>query len=180
MTQICADFLTNVPYSLLLSFLHIFDPFTFSTLFHMELLPIQRTAAENEAFIDHPDCRDNLQMTIDFYTRVGFEPPWIGYYAQLDDKLVGAAGFKGPPKAGQVEIAYGIFPAYQQQGIGTEICRQLVLLAQQADPSVRITARTLPEENHSAKILRKNGFIWARLVWDEEDGDVWEWLYPQA
>ncbi len=143
----------------------------------MELLPIQKTAAENEIFLHHPDCQDNLHPTLDFYKRVGYQPPWIGYYARVDDKLVGAAGFKGPPKAGQVEIAYGIFPAYQHQGVGTEICRQLVRPARENDPSVRITARTLPEEGYSTKILRKNGFICLGTIWDEEDGDVWEWEY---
>ncbi len=35
------------------------------------------------------------------------------------------------------------------------------------------------EENHSAKILRKNGFELMGLIWDEEDGDVWEWVYKK-
>ena len=124
----------------------------------MQLLPILSTPAENEMFINHPDCKESLYVTLDFYKKVGFEPPWIGYYAQVDDVLVGAAGFKGKPKEDKVEIAYGILPAYQKQGFGILICRQLVLLAQKSDPSVRITARTLAEENYSCKILRKNGF----------------------
>lgn len=143
----------------------------------MELLPIHPTAAENAAFANHPDCQDSVALTLDFYQRVGYEPPWIGYFARVDDKLVGAAGFKGPPRNGQVEIAYGTFPAYQHQGVGTQMCRELVQLALEADPTLRITARTLPEENYSTKILRSNGFIWAGMTWEEEDGDVWEWLY---
>ena len=143
----------------------------------MELLPIHPTAAENAAFANHPDCQDSVAPTLDFYQRVGYEPPWIGYYARIDDNLVGAAGFKGPPRNGQVEIAYGTFPAYQHQGVGTQMCRELVQLALEADPTLRITARTLPEENYSTKILRSNGFIWAGMTWEEEDGDVWEWLY---
>ncbi len=146
----------------------------------MQLLPIQQTAAENQAFIDHPDCQDSIYISMDFFNKVGFKPPWIGYYVQMEDKLVGAAAFKGAPKMGKVEIAYGTFPTYQHQGIGTEICRQLVQLAQKTDPSVRITARTLPAENYSAKILRKNGFVLLGTVWDEEDGDVWEWEYKRV
>lgn len=143
----------------------------------MELLPIHPTAAENAAFANHPDCQDSVAPTLDFYQRVGYEPPWIGYFARVDDKLVGAAGFKGPPRNGQVEIAYGTFPAYQHQGVGTQMCRELVQLALEPDPTLRITARTLPEENYSTKILRSNGFIWAGMTWEEEDGDMWEWLY---
>ena len=43
----------------------------------MELLPIQPTLSENKRFTDHPDCQDSIYMTLDFYKRVGFEPPWI-------------------------------------------------------------------------------------------------------
>jgi [ribosomal protein S5]-alanine N-acetyltransferase len=141
----------------------------------MKLLPIKRTLEENQEFIEHPDCRENIQMSLAFYSIVGFEPPWISYYAEVDDQLVGAAGFKGKPKAGKVEVAYGTFPAYRHQGIGTEMCRQLVLLSRQTDPTVRIMARTLPENNESASILRKNGFTLLGTIWDEEDGDVYEW-----
>jgi RimJ/RimL family protein N-acetyltransferase len=143
----------------------------------MELLPINEHLEENPGFVSHPDCQDSLYMTIAFYKKIGFNPPWIGYYASIDGQLVGAAAYKGKPVNGQVEIAYGTFPAFQQKGIGTAICGGLVKLAQQTDPSVRITARTLPEENFSVKILRRNGFEFAGEVMDEEDGLVWEWVY---
>ncbi|MEO6038686.1 MAG: N-acetyltransferase, partial [Saprospiraceae bacterium] len=76
-------------------------------MYTMEFLPIQPTAAENTAFIDHPDCQGSLYMSMDFYKRMGFEPPWIGYYARTGNQLVGMAGYKGRPQAGKVEIAYG-------------------------------------------------------------------------
>lgn len=145
----------------------------------MHLLPIHQTIEENTAFLHHPECKD-IQFTLDFYERVGFHPPWIGYYAQAENNLVGAAGFKGPPRDGQVEIAYGIFPAHQGRGMGIEICRQLVLLARQANPSVRITARTDAADNYSTRILQKNNFICLGTIQDEEDGEVWEWLYQAA
>ncbi|GAA4467352.1 hypothetical protein GCM10023189_50900 [Nibrella saemangeumensis] len=145
----------------------------------MELLPIQRTLADNSEFVNHPDCQESLPMTIEFFDKVGYSPPWIGYVAREQDQLVGVGAFKGAPRDGQVEIAYGTFPASQQQGMGAKICRQLVELALITDPSIRITARTLPEENYSTKILRKNGFHFLGTVWDNEDGDVWEWEYIQ-
>jgi len=37
----------------------------------------------------------------------------------------------------------------------------------------------LPENNASAGILKRNGFIMGGKVWDEEDGDVWEWFYKK-
>ena len=145
----------------------------------MELRPIRQIASENQEFLENPDCQDSVHASVEFYKRIGFEPPWIGYYATLQGNLVGSAAFKGAPKNGKVEIAYGTFPQYRQQGVGTKICRQLVLLSLKTDPSVRILARTLPEENYSAKILRKNGFELLGTIWDEEDGDVWEWEFRE-
>jgi RimJ/RimL family protein N-acetyltransferase len=146
----------------------------------MELLPIAATLQENKQFSDHPDCRESLPMTIDYFNRIGHASPWIGYFAQIDNELVGSAGFKGGPKEGKVEIAYGTFPAYQRQGVGSEMCRQLVLIALQTDSSIRITARTFEPDNYSTRILKKNGFSCNGPVWDEEDGTVWEWEYQRA
>jgi RimJ/RimL family protein N-acetyltransferase len=116
-------------------------------------------------------------MCIDFYKRVGFNPPWVCYYVQLDGQLVAAAAFKGKPVNNKVEIAYGTFPQYQNRGIGSKIADTLVRLSLKTDPSVIITARTLPEENYSARILRKNNFKLLGTIIDEEDGEVWEWEY---
>jgi [ribosomal protein S5]-alanine N-acetyltransferase len=138
----------------------------------MELLPIKKTKGENQDFMNEPDCWDTIDFTIDFFDRIGYTPPWIGYYAQQDGKLVGSCAFKGAPKNGKVEIAYGTF-----QGVAAEMCRQLVLISLQTNPSVIVTARTLPEENFSTKVLQKNGFKCLGTVWDEEDGEVWEWEY---
>lgn len=146
----------------------------------MKLIPIKKTKAENQAFIDHPDCQESIYMTMYFFELQGYHPPWIGYYAQINNKLVGAAAFKGKPRARKVEIAYGSFPQYRKQGIGTEMCRQLVVLSQQTDPHILITARTLPENNASVSILKKNGFELLGRVWDKEDGNVLEWKYIKS
>jgi hypothetical protein len=37
----------------------------------------------------------------------------------------------------------------------------------------------LPEENASTSILKKNGFVMLGTVWDDEDGNVWEWGYKR-
>ena len=145
----------------------------------MNLLPIQPTIEENQAFTDNLDCLQNLPMTIDYFNRIGYNPPWIGYYVEKEGEIVGSAAYKGKPKDGAVEIAYGVFTQHQNKGIGTEICRDLVNLALETDPTVHIIARTLPEENFSVHILKKNNFKLAGMVYDEEDGDVWEWVYEK-
>jgi len=146
----------------------------------MELLPIKEHWHENPEFANHPDCNDSLGMCIDFYKRVGFNPPWVCYYVQLDGQFVAAAAFKGKPVANKVEIAYSTFPQYQNKGIGTKIADTLVKLALKTDPSVRVTAQTLMEENYSAKILRKNNFVIIGTAVDEDEGEVWEWEYQKG
>ena len=143
----------------------------------MELIPIKLTLEENTEFLINPDCNTSLQMSIDFYKRAGFNPPWIGYYVSVKNQLVGAAAFKGQPVNNKVEIAYGTFERFQQQGIGTEICKMLVDLSLRTNPTVELTARTLPNKNYSSRILEKNGFNLFGIVIDDEDGEVWEWRY---
>ena len=142
----------------------------------MELIPVKERLEENEEFTSNPLCQESIHMTIDFYKKVGFVQPWIGYYVKQNGALVGAAGFKGQPINGTVEIAYGTFEKYRKQGIGTAICKQLVDLSLKTDPSIKITARTLPEKNFSTRILEKNNFIFIGTVNDPEDGEVWEWV----
>ena len=141
----------------------------------MHLIAIKERIEDNKRFASNALHLETIQMTIDFYKKVGFVPPWIGYYAEENGNLVGSAGFKGPPINGTVEIAYGTFEEYRNQGIGTAICRQLVELSLKTDPSIRLTARTFSKENFSTKILQKNNFILLGPVQDPEDGEVWEW-----
>ena len=145
----------------------------------MKLLPIGENLEDNQDFIDDPLCSETLGMCIDFYKRVGYNPPWICYYAEEDGEIIGNAAFKGKPVNNTVEIAYGTMEDKRRKGVGTNICRQLVELALATDPSVRITARTLPENNYSTRILEKNNFILLGMVNDPEDGDVWEWEYKK-
>jgi len=81
-------------------------------------------------------------------------------------------------KDGVVEIAYGTFEPFSEK-VATETCKLLVNLSLETDPSVSITAQTLPEKNCSTRILQKNGFTFPGNVNDPEDGDVWECVYPK-
>ena len=145
----------------------------------MTLLPIKETMKENEVFAMNPLCNESLSMCIDFYKRVGFDPPWICYYAEENGELIGNAAFKGRPINNTVEISYGTMESHRQRGIGTRICKQLVELSLATDASVRITARTLPEKNYSTRILEKNNFVLLGFVTDPDDGEVWEWEYKK-
>ncbi|MFO7257297.1 MAG: GNAT family N-acetyltransferase [Bacteroidota bacterium] len=141
------------------------------------LVPIARRMEDNTAFAAVPDCAEILAMNVQYYDMIGYRPPWIGYFAEDNGIFKGSGGFKGAPFKGRVEIAYSTFAQFRHQGIGTAICRKLVELARAADPTVIIAARTLPDNNYSTRILRKNGFVLKGMVYDKDDGDVWEWHY---
>lgn len=146
----------------------------------MHLLPIEKDMLLNEKFAENTECASVLSVYPDFYSRVGFNKPWIGYFASIDDgEIVGCGGYKGPPQEGKVEIAYYTFKEYEAQGFGTAICQQLVSLSLETDPSVRITARTLMEMNGSTTVLQRNGFKCLGIVLDKEDGNVWEWEFEE-
>lgn len=128
-------------------------------------------------FVQNPFLEMVIQAYETFYPKVGFHPPWIGYFALHDGTVVGVGGYKGPPSNGVVEIAYGSVPEYEGKGVSTQTCRYLTELALSHDPALKVIARTLMEENASANILRKNGFVYVGVVNDPEDGDVWEWQW---
>ena len=141
----------------------------------MQFIPIHPTVDQNRQFIDDPMCADTIYMSMNFYNKVGFSPPWICYYVMIDRKLVGSAAFKGKPVNGKVEIAYGTFEQHRMKGIATLIVSELVQLSLTTDATVRITARTIPENKGSIRVLEKNGFTYIGNVDDEEDGEVCEW-----
>ena len=145
----------------------------------MELLPIFRRVEENPQFMTNPSAAAICLMMEDYYQKIGFNPPWIGYFSLENGELTGTGGFKGRPVNGAVEIAYGTFEPFRQKGVGSCICRELVLIALKADASLSITARTLPESNFSTKILEKSGFEISGTVQDPDDGEVWEWVYKK-
>ncbi|MDD5467664.1 MAG: GNAT family N-acetyltransferase [Anaerolineales bacterium] len=88
--------------------------------------------------------------------------PWFTYWLlrlQSPPLGVGMAGFKGnPDAAGEVEIGYGIDPAYQNQGYMTEAVRRLAAWAF-VDPRCQtITAKGVLNTNlASVRVLQKLG-----------------------
>ena len=144
----------------------------------IQFVPILQTIEENGQFADNPVCKDVLSATIDYYKVIGFNKPWIGYFVLLHDQLVGSAGYKGKPIGNKIEIAYGTNTKFQHQGIGTQICHELVRLALASNPQLDVMARTLPDNLYSISVLKRNGFALSGIVHDKDDGDVLEWRYP--
>lgn len=101
--------------------------------------------------------------------------PWCGYIARRDGTITGFGGFKGAPSEdGTVEIGYLTFPAHEGRGVATEVAKGLIEIAR--NHGVRsVTAHTLPEENASTIVLRRNDFARAGEIIDPDEGPVWRW-----
>jgi RimJ/RimL family protein N-acetyltransferase len=137
-------------------------------------------AAYDASLGDVADPRGVVEMTRVFHLRID-PPPEYGGYLFLDAQtrtVVGSGGFKGGPNAaGDVEIAYGVFPPFEGQGYAKAIARALVRRAVR-NGAPHVIAHTLPEVNASGSILRGIGFRNVGTVVDPEDGPVFRWELP--
>jgi ribosomal-protein-alanine N-acetyltransferase len=93
---------------------------------------------------------------------------------QPDFRVVGDAGFKGPPdERGVVEIGYGVVPSSEGRGYATEAVEALIAWAR-AQPAAReVVACCYASNVASRRVLEKCGF---RQV--ATDGRVLDWSLP--
>ena len=77
-----------------------------------------------------------------------------------------------------MEIAYYVLEQFEGRGFSTQAVARMIEIARRADAGVTLTAKTLPKENPSTSILRKNGFQFAGETSDEEIGLAWAWALP--
>ena len=144
----------------------------------MHLTPIPRDGGVSHSGVILPEVAMSvITGTVQLYERRGYVEPWVGYLAIEDGRCLGSCGFTSPPVKGVAEIAYFTFPDFERRGIATRMVQGLISMAQECDPSVRIIAHTLTEENASNRILKKLGFAFTGTVDHPEDGKIWEWSY---
>jgi ribosomal-protein-alanine N-acetyltransferase len=123
---------------------------------------------------DEDPAREILSQTVTLLTKDPRPAPWGSYLARLDGQAIGICAFKSAPTpAGEVEIAYMTFPAFERRGHATRMIDVLAGIADQA--GAMPIAHTLPRENASNRALGRNGFSLAGEVEDPEDGLVWRW-----
>jgi ribosomal-protein-alanine N-acetyltransferase len=102
-------------------------------------------------------------------------PPWCAYVGWREDVPLGFGGFKGKPDEGNaVEIGYLTFPAHEGQGVACAVAAGLVAIARERDIAA-VIAHTLPQENASTGVLRRNGFVCDGEAEDPDEGTVWRW-----
>jgi len=143
----------------------------------MKLKQIIQQEDKTKELYASADCQTLLAMYDDFYPKIGYNFPWVGYFIVRQDKIVGSCSFVGQPIDGKVELSYWTFKEFEGQGIASFACKELVKIAKQADPSLTITAKTAPEKNASTKILENNNFVFTEIVQDDEIGDAWLWTH---
>lgn len=141
----------------------------------MKLITIQVNEDKSKTIFSSKDCQDLLEAYENYYPIIGFNLPWVGYFIYKDGKIVGSCGFTGKPTNGHVEIAYWTFKEFENNGIASFACQELIKIAKKENEKIKIIAKTAPEHNASTKILEKNNFIYSEIVKDEEIGDAWLW-----
>jgi ribosomal-protein-alanine N-acetyltransferase len=108
--------------------------------------------------------------------------PWFTYWLLVviaDRCGAGLVGFKGSPdEQGEVEIGYGIAPAYRGQGYTTEAARALIAWAFSAPDCTSVIATGVDSTNiASIRILEKVGMT----CYQEKDGLLfWRIFRPEA
>jgi RimJ/RimL family protein N-acetyltransferase len=139
----------------------------------MELILI--TQDPFQSVPNEENCQMVFAMQQEYYLKVGYSTPWIGYFAVENGQYIGTCAFKSKPEDNRVEIAYFTFPEHEGKGFATQMCSELITITRKHDKSVLVCARTLPQASASTKILDKNGFTLTGTVIDPDDGEVWEW-----
>jgi ribosomal-protein-alanine N-acetyltransferase len=101
------------------------------------------------------------------------EPGYGSWYVVGDGRLVGTAGYKGPPDPnGEVEIGYAIIESERLRGYASGAVRLLVERAFR-DPRVRaVAAETIPELAGSRAVLERCGFTLIARTPNTEVGEI--------
>jgi [ribosomal protein S5]-alanine N-acetyltransferase len=100
---------------------------------------------------------------------------WCPYVVVLGDRMIGHAGYHGPPgkNATQnpeaVEFGYAIEPEFRGHGYATEAATELVRRAEERGVK-HFVLSCAPDNEPSLAIVRKLGFIHTGEAMDEEDG----------
>ena len=154
----------------------------------VDLLALIEGAAEFRSFFGFP-AADGLREFllgpevaadyVDMLRSSSEQDIWRHGFAlvERDSKyVIGNVAFVGPPdESGEVEIAYAVVPAFEGRGYATLAAAAITDFAF-SDSRVRIVlAHTLPEENASTSVLKKNGFKFTGEIEHPHDGLIWRW-----
>ncbi len=146
----------------------------------MKLIPIKYNQHNSELDLNSDFSKMVYDKVQSLYERNGYQEPWVGYFATINNQIVGSCGFKNLPGDEQkVEIAYVTVPEFEGKGYASEMCNQLVQIALKEDSLVVITAQTSKSNLPSHKILQKNHFKQIDAIIDDKYGEIMEWAYTK-
>lgn len=121
--------------------------------------------------------RPALPAMLEDTRRSGVPPGWSVWVLARDGRIVGDAGFVGPPDSrGEVEVGYAMLPRHRGQGLMTEAVRALAGWAFAHGARV-VVALTEPDNAASRAVLRRVG---ARVVASGSGLERWELRAPGA
>ncbi|WP_293765904.1 GNAT family N-acetyltransferase [uncultured Aquitalea sp.] len=118
-----------------------------------------------------------LQRAVDLL-QAGGQPLWCApclMVRTLDGLVVGACGFKGPPRAGVVEIGYAVEPAHQGQGLAKAAVRALLAEARGSAEAPDVCAAISPDNAASLKVAQALGFRFTGWLVDAEGERLMCW-----
>jgi len=101
---------------------------------------------------------------------------WCPSAVVLDGRMIGHAGYHGPPGINStqdpdaVEFGYQIFPEHRGHGYATQAATMLMDLAEERAGIRHFVLSVSPENDPSLAIVRKLGFVRTGEQMDEEDG----------
>jgi [ribosomal protein S5]-alanine N-acetyltransferase len=140
-----------------------------------------RAAAEKQLGVAVPEGwpDDELAGLLELYSGwLRADPTVLGYgpwivIVREERAVVGSAGFVGRPKAGELELGYGIAQDYRNRGYATEAAAALVEWGL-AQPKVeRVVARSDRANRPSSRVLEKIG-----MNPEGADGTLVRWARP--
>jgi ribosomal-protein-alanine N-acetyltransferase len=123
---------------------------------------IENMGLKNNKIWPDADMLETLPKIISNLSKVkaptGFES-WM-IIKKENNEIIGDIGFKGLNKLNNsCDIGYGIIKTERRKGYAEESTKSLINWALKTDPSIKITASTLIDNESSIKLLQKLFFI---------------------
>lgn len=110
---------------------------------------------------------------------LGMEPLWNSFFLLIvgqPKRAIGSGGFRGSPRAGRVEIGYGVAEEFRCQGAATSAVLMLLDRAFASVEVCEVFAETSVANAASRRVVEKAGFLHMGSRMSAEDGKLDQWL----
>lgn len=97
-----------------------------------------------------------------------------------DGEIAGLCSITSAPRAGAIDIGYGVAASRRRCGIARRAIADLAIWASDDPRVTAITAATSPENPASQRVLAANGFIETGTTIDPDDGPLILWRRETA